>query len=101
MSVPNPPLLLVVVSHFLLRSYLTEAVAVIVRRVVEARRSHGLPSSQKTPNGTNAYTGNSFSRTEPLTPLNEKGGRSGYMDPEGSPRQKTGKASWWAKLKCW
>ena len=89
------------VSHAPRQSELIGSIAVIVRRVVEARRMHGVPSSQKAANGANAYAGNSFSRTEPLTPLNEKGGRSGYMDPEGNPGQKTGKTPWWARLKCW
>jgi len=81
-----------------------ETFALIVRRVVEARRLHALPRSQKLAAGattSNPFTGNSFSRTEPLTPLNEKGGRLGYMDPSAGSGSPIKKASWWGKLRCW
>ncbi|MCJ1285791.1 hypothetical protein MMC26_005132 [Xylographa opegraphella] len=82
-----------------------ETFALIVRRVVEARRLHALPRSEKAAaaaaTGPHHAAGNSFSRTQPLTPLNEKGAPLGGVDGADREGGKVRGRAWWAKLRCW
>jgi len=66
-----------------------ETFALIVRRVVEARK---LTLNGTVPNMSNAP------RTQPLSPLSEKPMHS--IDPEAIKRRNA-KPSFWSKLKCW
>ncbi|MCJ1398691.1 hypothetical protein MMC11_001892 [Xylographa trunciseda] len=81
-----------------------ETFALIVRRVVEARRLHALPKSAQAAASAAAphhAAGNSFSRTQPLTPLNEKGGRLGSVDVAEREGGKVQRGGWWGRLRCW
>ncbi|MCJ1256725.1 hypothetical protein MMC24_004549 [Lignoscripta atroalba] len=86
-----------------------ETFALIVRRVVEARRrrtatAHPHSTSHKTSNPAhiNPYThAHSTSRTQPLTPLDEKSGGLGSVDLAERPGGKTKRGGFWARLRCW
>jgi len=78
-----------------------ETFALIVRRVVEARRLHALPKSAQAAASPHHAAGNSFSRTQPLTPLNEKGGRLGSVDVAEREGGKVQRGGWWGRLRCW
>lgn len=68
---------------------------VIVRRVVAARRLH---ASGIAPNPGTGLSANSASRTQPLTPLEEKVGSVEFAQRPG---QTTKRGGFWARFKCW
>lgn len=70
-------------------------VAVIVRRVVAARRRHASGAAPALGSGPLA---NSTSRTQPLTPLEEKVGSVEFAQRPG---QTTKRGGFWARFKCW
>ncbi|MCJ1477055.1 hypothetical protein MMC13_005726 [Lambiella insularis] len=81
-----------------------ETFALIVRRVVEARRLHALPRSERAAAAAASRRhapGDSYSRTQPLTPLNEKGGRLESVDLVDRPGRKVKRGGMWARLRCW
>ena len=75
--------------------------AVIVRRVIEARRLHALPSSQKPPKVHYLEPEVALSKTQPMTPLSEEKSRLDNEDVTGRPNGKLPKGWVWTRLKCW
>lgn len=70
-------------------------VAVIVRRVVAARRRHAAGLTSVPGSGLLAT---STSRTQPLSPLEEKVGSVEFAQRPG---QTTKRGGFWARFKCW
>ena len=71
--------------------------AVIVRRVVEARRLKAEGGSREQ-RGQHAH---SAARTQPLAPIDEKGSGLGSVDLVDRPGGKTKRGGFWARLRCW
>lgn len=70
--------------------------AVIVRRVVAARRRHASGGAADLP--SSGLLANSTSRTQPLSPLEEKVGSVEFAQRPG---QTTKRGGFWARFKCW
>ena len=75
---------------------------VIVRRVVAARRAHANGTAMGTPQKANGLFshGHSALRTQPLTPLGDKGGDMTDF-PQRPGAKKTKRGGFWARFKCW
>lgn len=72
--------------------------AVIVRRVVEARRLKAEEDSRELRGGQ----AHSAARTMPLPPVDyEKSGGLGSIDLADRPGGKTKRGGFWARLRCW
>lgn len=79
-----------------------ETFALIVRRVVAARRAHtsGLSGTPQKGNALFSHS-QSASRTQPLTPLGDKEGLDMTDFPERPGAKKTKRGGFWARFKCW
>ncbi|KAK0517195.1 hypothetical protein JMJ35_000350 [Cladonia borealis] len=79
-----------------------ETFALIVRRVVAARRAHtsGLSGTPQKGNALFSHS-QSASRTQQLTPLGDKEGLDMTDFPERPGAKKTKRGGFWARFKCW
>ncbi|KAL2039504.1 hypothetical protein N7G274_007776 [Stereocaulon virgatum] len=80
-----------------------ETFALIVRRVVAARRAHANGTAMGTVQKPNALFshGHSASRTQPLTPSGDKEGGDTTDFPERPGAKRTKRGGFWARFKCW
>ncbi|MCJ1485261.1 hypothetical protein MMC06_005435 [Schaereria dolodes] len=79
-----------------------ETFALIIRRVVEARRLNAARTTTTTspPTRTPAHA-RGTSRTQPVAAMSEKTGRLGSVDLAERPGGKVNRRRWWMRLRCW
>ncbi|MCJ1343689.1 hypothetical protein MMC31_001885 [Peltigera leucophlebia] len=75
-----------------------ETFALIVRRVVEARRAHASGAKNNSPRSKSQAHNHTASQTQPLTPVDEK---AGSVDFARRPGKTTKRSGFFAKFKCW